>query len=253
MTTDQVQAIGPEFTAFLRPFERFFDTLKTIRHFRNYSRGLLSDLPRKTAEPLALHAGVPPRNLQQFLKACLWDHDGLTDAVQRELLVQSAKLPADPIGTVAILDETSSLKKGDKTPGVQHQYLGCVGKRANGIVTVHLAVARGKFKALLDSELYLPKSWDENRKRCQDADIPDAMRYRPKWQIGLELVAKAETNGWQFDWMTFDEEYGSRPEFLWVLDLGGVQYVGEVPKNFFCRPDEVRRRLAPRRCFPGPA
>ncbi len=25
MTMDQVQAVGPEFTAFLRPFERFFD------------------------------------------------------------------------------------------------------------------------------------------------------------------------------------------------------------------------------------
>lgn len=252
MTTDQVQAIGPEFTAFLRPFERFFDTLKTIRHFRNYSRGLLSDLPRKTAEPLALHAGVPPRNLQQFLKACLWDHDGLTDAVQRELLVQSAELPVDPIGTVAILDETSSLKKGDKTPGVQHQYLGCVGKRANGIVTVHLAVARGRFKALLDSELYLPKSWDENRKRCQDADIPDAVRYRPKWQIGLELVAKAETNGWHFDWMTFDEAYGGKPEFLWVLDLGGIQYVGEVPKNFYCRPGRSPTTISAEAVFSRP-
>ena len=29
---------------------------------------------------------------------------------------------------------------------------------ANGIVTVHLVVAHGKFKALLDSELFLPES-----------------------------------------------------------------------------------------------
>ena len=79
MTTDQVQAIGPEFTAFLRPFERFFAEPETVRHFRNYSRGLLTDLPRKTAEPLAMYVGTPPRCLQQFLKACLWDHDGLTD------------------------------------------------------------------------------------------------------------------------------------------------------------------------------
>jgi hypothetical protein len=67
MTTEQVLVIGPEFTAFLRPFERFFDTLKTVCHLRNYTRGLLSDLPSKTAEPLALQAGFPPRNLQQFL------------------------------------------------------------------------------------------------------------------------------------------------------------------------------------------
>ena len=145
MTTEQVQAIGPEFTAFLRPFERFFDTLKTVRHFRTYSRGLLSDLPRKTAEPIAVQAGTPPRNLQQFLKACLWDQAGLTNAVQETVRAAVAELPADRVGTVGIIDETSTLKKGDKTPGVQRQYLGCVGKVANGIVTVHLVVAHGKF------------------------------------------------------------------------------------------------------------
>src|SRR5580765_5011540 len=146
MTTDQVQALGPAFTAFLQPFERFFDTLKTVRHFRAYTRGLLSDLPRKTAEPIALSAGTAPRNLQQFLKACLWDHAGLTDAVQQALQAAAADLPADPVGTVGVLDETSAVKKGTQTPGVQRQYLGSVGKVANGIVTVHLGVARGRFK-----------------------------------------------------------------------------------------------------------
>lgn len=252
MTREQVEAIGPEFTAFLQRFERFFDTLKSIRHFRNYTRGLLSDLPRKTAEPLALYAGVPPRNLQQFLKACLWDHDGLSNAVQRQLLDASAHLPSDPIGTIGILDETSSLKQGTKTPGVQRQYLGCVGKVANGIVTVHLAVARGKFKALLDSELFLPESWDADRQRCREADIPDDVRYRPKWQIGLELMAKAQNNGWQFDWLTFDEGYGGKPDFLLMLDLANQQYVGEVPKTFSCRPGRSQTPISAETVFSRP-
>lgn len=252
MTTEQVEAIGPEFTAFLRPFERFFDTLKAVRHFRHYTRGLLSDLPRKTAEPLALAAGVPPRNLQQFLKANLWDHGGLTDAVQRRLLDGAADVPADPVGTVGVLDETSALKKGDKTPGVQRQYLGCVGKVGNGIVTVHLAVAKGKFKALLDSELYLPESWDQDRKRCRAADIPDEMCYRPKWEIGLGLVARAETNGWRFDWLTFDEGYGGKPGFLAVLDLADQQYVGEVPRTFACRPGRSRTPIRAEAVFSRP-
>lgn len=252
MTPDQLQAVGPEFTAFLRPFERFFDTLKTVRHFRHYTRGLLADLPRKTAEPLALHAGVPPRNLQQFLKACLWDHDGLTDAVQRELLAATADLPADPVGTVGVLDETSARKQGTKTPGVQRQYLGCAGKVGNGIVTVHLAVAKGRFKALLDGELYLPESWDADRERCRAADIPDDIRYRPKWQIGLELLARAEGNGWRFDWLTFDEGYGGKPGFLAVLDLADRQYVGEVPRTFACRPGRSRTPVSAEAVFSRP-
>jgi len=242
MTPDQVQALGPEFTAFLRPFERFFATPESVQHFRNYARGLLSDLPRKTAEPLAQAAGTPPRCLQQFLKACLWDHDGLTAGLQRTLLATVADLPPDAVGTVGILDETSARKQGTKTPGVQRQYLGCVGKVDNGIVSVHLAVAHGTFKALLDSELFLPESWDADRDRCREADIPDDVRYRPKWQIGVELLTRAERNGWQFDWLTFDEGYGGKPGFLQVLDLAGQSYVGEVPTTFSCRPG--RRRTA---------
>jgi SRSO17 transposase len=252
MTKDLLQAIGPEFTAFLRPFERFFDNPGTVQHFRNYTRGLLTDLDRKTAEPLAKYAGTPARCLQQFLKACLWDHDGLTDGVQQALHAAVAELPPDPVGTVCILDETSALKKGTKTPGVQRQYLGCAGKVANGIVTVHLVVAHGPFKALLDSELFLPESWDADRERCREADIPDEVRYRSKWEIGLELLARTERNGWRFDWLTFDEWYGGKPGFLRVLDVAALRYVGEVPKTFSCRPGPSRTALSAEAVFAQP-
>ena len=252
MTTEQIQAIGPEFTDFLRPFERFFADPKTVQHFRNYSRGLLTDLPRKTAEPLAKYAGTPPRSMQQFLKACLWDHDGLIDAVQQALRAAVAGLLPDPVGTVGVIDETSALKQGKKTPGVQRQYLGCVGKVANGIVTVHLTAARGKFKALLDSELYLPKSWDADRERCRQADIPDEVRYRSKWKIALELLGRADENGWQFDWLTFDEWYGGKPWFLWLLDLTATRYVAEVPKTFSCRPGRSQTKMSAENVFSQP-
>lgn len=252
MTTEQVQALGPDFTAFLRPFERYFEQPETVRHFRNYTRGLLTDLPRKTAEPLALYAGTPPRNLQQFLKACLWDHEGLVDAVQQAVLRAVQALPPDPVGTVGIIDETSALKQGTRTPGVQRQYLGCMGKVANGIVTVHLAVAHGTFKALLDSELYLPQSWEDDRERCRQADIPDDVHYRSKWEIALELLAHAESNEWKFDWLTFDEWYGGKPMFLRILDLAGQRYVGEVPKSFSCRPGRCRTPMSAEAVFSQP-
>ena len=252
MTTDQVQAIGPAFTDFLRPFEWFFEDPKTVQHFRNYTRGLLTDLDRKTAEPLANYAGTAPRCLQQFLKACLWDHEGLTDSVQQRLRAAVAELPPDPVGTVFVLDETSALKKGTKTPGVQRQYLGCAGKVANGIVTVHLVVVHGNFKALLDSELFLPESWEADRDRCKEADIPDEVHYRSKWEIGLELLARTERNGWQFDWLTFDEWYGGKPGFLRVLDVAGWRYVGEVPKTFSCRVGRSPKALSAEAVFAQP-
>jgi SRSO17 transposase len=144
------------------------------------------------------------------------------------------------------------VKQGDHSPGVQRQYLGCVGKLQNGIVTVHLAVARGSFQALLDGELYLPESWDADRPRCAQADIPDDVVYRPKWRIALELLGRADANGHRFDWITFDEGYGCRPEFLAALDETGQRYVGEVPSNFTVRLGRSATAVAARDVFARP-
>jgi len=200
---------------------------------------------------LAKYASTPAR-FQQFLKACLWDHDGLTDAVSQTLRERVARMVADPVGTVRILDETSSLKSGTKSHGLQRQYLGCVGKVDNGIVTVHLVVARGIFKAMLDSELYLPKSWDDDRLRCRQADIPDTVRYRPEREIAIELVARSQQNGWELDWLTFDEGYGGKPKFLRLLDVADIQHVGEVPKTLSCRPGRSRTKLSAEAVFSVP-
>jgi SRSO17 transposase len=134
-----------------------------------------------------------------------------------------------------VIDETSCAKKGDQTPGVQRQYLGCAGKVENGIVTVHAAAARGRFKALLDADLYLPESWDADRDRCRAAGIPDEVRYRPKWRIALEQLARLEATGVAFDWLTFDEGYGAPVPLPRVLNLAGRRFVAEVPRSFAVR------------------
>jgi SRSO17 transposase len=235
MTEQQIAELGPAFARFLGRFERFFAQRRTAGHFRDFCRGLLSELPRKSVEPIALEAGTAVRTLQEFLTTATWDHLGLRDALQQHLAAALPAFPDDGLGTIGIIDETSARKQGDQTPGVQRQHLGCVGKLDNGIVTVHLAVATGRFKALLDADLFLPKQWDADRPRCQKARIPDTLRYQPKWQIALEQLARAERNGLCFDWLTFDAGYGQTPAFLALLDFVGQPYVAEVPVSFSCR------------------
>lgn len=115
---------------------------------------------------------------------------------------------------MGLIDETSSVKKGDKTPGVQRQYLGCVGKVDNGIVTVHLGAVRGQLKALFDGELFLPKVWANDRERCRKAGIPDDKKHEPKWKLAVWEYTRARQNGFVFDWMVFDAGYGSTPAFF---------------------------------------
>jgi SRSO17 transposase len=235
MTEQQLLDLEPALADFLEPLLGCCRYAPTAAHLGTYVRGLLSDLPRKTAEPLALRAGTAVRTLQEFLRDHAWDAAGLTDQLRRRA-AQHLPTIDDPtgLGTVGLIDETSAVKDGTKTPGVQRQYLGCSGKIDNGIITVHLGVARGPYKTLLDGELYLPTSWDEDRPRCREAAIPDEMVYRPKWRIALELLDRAIDCGVHLDWLTFDEEYGKRVGFAWGLDQRGLLFVGEVPRNFSC-------------------
>jgi SRSO17 transposase len=234
MTEQQLEELGPALSSFLDRFLFCCGYTQTFAHLGVYVRGLLSDLPRKSVEPIALQAGTPVRTLQEFLKDHQWDSRAVRDLLQRHTADTLSALPDDGLGAVGLIDETSVPKQGTKTPGVQRQYLGCTGKVDNGMVTVHTGVCKGRYKALLDAELYLPEGWSGDRPRCREAGIPDAVAYRPKWQIALEQLDRARANGLALDWLTFDEEYGKRPGFLAGLELRGLRFVGEVPRSFSC-------------------
>jgi SRSO17 transposase len=234
MTEQQLRDLGPALSAFLNRFLYCCGYTQTFAHMGTYVHGLLSDLPRKSAEPIALAAGTPVRTLQEFLKDHVWDCRAVRDLLQRHTADLLLRQPDDGLGTAGIIDETSVVKCGTLTPGVQRQYLGCVGKVQNGIVTVHLGVARGRFKSLVDAELYLPEGWAADRPRCRAAGVPDEVTYRPKWRIALERLDRARGNGVQLDWLTFDEGYGQRPAFLAGLDQRGQRFVGEVPRACSC-------------------
>ena len=143
MTDRDIARLGP--ASSLGGYRPCFLQGRTADHFDDYCRGLLSDLPRKTVEPIALVCGTAVRTLQEFFVTVSWDHDLARDTLQRHLAGVIEALPADPLGTVGVIDETSCVKKGEKTPGVQRQYLGCVGKLENGVVTVHVGVTHGRF------------------------------------------------------------------------------------------------------------
>jgi SRSO17 transposase len=235
MTEQEIAGLGPAFASYLGRFRNCFSQKRTAAHFDTYCRGLLSDLPRKSVEPIALEAGTAVRTLQEFLVTAQWDHEAGRTTLQRDLAAAVAALPTDGVGTVGVIDETSCQKWGEHTPGVQRQYLGCVGKVDNGIVTVHVGVVKGNFQALVDADLYLPQSWDADRDRCRAAGIPDEVRYRPKWRIALDQLVRLADHGMSFDWLVFDEGYGAAVPFLRILGLVGQKFVAEVPVNFAVR------------------
>jgi SRSO17 transposase len=242
MDAQAVMELRPALTAYLREFDGCFANIRSRRHLETYVAGQLSDLQRKSIEPMADAAGVPPRTLQEFLSLARWDEAAARERLQRRV----ARRHGHPHG-VGVIDETSFVKKGNRTACVQRQHCGAVGKLENCVVSVHLGYAAGDFHMLLDGELFLPEeTWHHNRTRCRAVGIPDEVVYRPKWQMALEQYRRAVRHGVRFAWLTFDEGYGGKPPFLRELDACGQNYVAEIPASFVgwtVEPEVLRREL----------
>src|SRR5690242_21343203 len=134
MTEEQLDGLGPALDDFLQPYLFCCGYTQTFAHLHTYCKGLLSDLARKSVEPIALASGCAVRTLQEFLRDHQWQHTKVREQLQRDVADELSGLADDGLGNVGLIDETSALQSGNKTPGVQRQYLGCVGQIDNGIV-----------------------------------------------------------------------------------------------------------------------
>ena len=187
MTVEQIRSLGPALAKFLDEFSDCFKTPQTREHLKHYVKGQLSDLPRKSVEPMANLAEVPPRTLQEFLSLSDWDQQLLRTRLQQLV----AREHADP-NAIGILDASGHPKKGSQTACVHRQYCGATGKLDNCVMGVHLAFVSwdNNFRAMLDSELFLPKSWSEDKERREAAQIPPELTHRPKSELAVPTSAK---------------------------------------------------------------
>jgi SRSO17 transposase len=236
MTADQIRSLQPALAALLESFRGCFGREPTFGHWERYLLGLLADLKRKSIEPIALAAGVKVRTLQEFLATFEWDHGRVGKLLQQRVMDRHASEAA-----IGVIDASGHVKQGKKTPGVQRQWCGEVGKKENCVVGQHLLYTnndpQNPFSCVLASDVYLPKSWADDRPRCRAAGIPDEVVYRQKWRIAIDQVEQAVGNGVRFSWLTFDEEYGSVPQFWFELDRLGQRGIGEARANFLCWPE----------------
>ncbi|MFD8321626.1 IS701 family transposase [Kitasatospora purpeofusca] len=134
---------------------------------------------------------------------------------------------------VLILDDTGFIKKGTTSAGVQCQYSGTAGRTENCQIGVFAAYASTRGRALVDRELYLPKSWTEDRERCSAAKIPDERDFRTKGELAKSLVLRALASPLSIAWVTADSAYGQDGRSRRMLEQSGAGYVLAVPKSQF--------------------
>ena len=105
MDADQIRQLKPMLTRYLSQFADCFARRDTRAHFSTYVEGQLSNLEEKSCEPIALAAGVPPRNLQEFLATYRWEEHRARDRLQ-EMVVREDSAP----NAIDIVDETSDVR-----------------------------------------------------------------------------------------------------------------------------------------------
>src|SRR5215469_6259593 len=205
---------------------RFFRVEPRLRA-RAYVRGLLAPLASKNGWTLAEAAGDgTPDGMQRLLNRATWDCDGVRDDVRAYV----ASHLGSPDG-VLVVDETGFLKKGTKSAGVQRQYSGTAGRVENCQLGVFCAYASGKGRALIDRELYLPKSWIADRDRCREAAVPGDVVFATRTELARVMLGRALEAGVPAAWVTADEAYGKDGKFRAWLEQRRIGYVAAVPKS----------------------
>ncbi|MBZ9644518.1 IS701 family transposase [Streptomyces sp. PSKA30] len=211
---------------FLRIGHRF-RRVEPRRRMRDYIRGLLGPVGRKNGWQLAEYAGhATPDRLQRLLNGSRWNADDIRDDLQHYV----AERLGEPDG-ILILDDTGFLKKGTTSAGVQRQYSGTAGRTENCQIGVFAAYATTRGRALVDRELYLPKSWTDDRDRCRAAHIPDERTFATKPDLAKAMVRRALASPLPIAWVTADAAYGQEWRLRRMLEEAALGYVLAVPKS----------------------
>ncbi|WP_455566353.1 IS701 family transposase [Nonomuraea wenchangensis] len=204
-----------------------FGRVEPRRRARSYLLGLLAPVERKNSWQLAEAAGDDgPEGMQRLLNFYTWDADAVRDDLRAYVVEQLG----GPDG-VLIVDETGFPKKGDQSAGVQRQHSGTAGRVENCQLGVFLAYVSAHGRALIDRELYLPKSWTSDPNRCARAGIPSTVEFATKPALARTMLARAFTAGVPARWVTADEAYRQDSKFRRMIEQHRLGYVVAVPRN----------------------
>jgi SRSO17 transposase len=203
-----------------------------------YAAAVMSELPERNGWSIARHAGdKTPDKTQRLLNHASWDTFAAMAVVRRFAvagLEEAARRGRRRRGLViGAIDETGQQKAGEATAGVKRQYLGCAGRVANGISTVHLSYVReGTGHALIGARQWIPREQIEDPVKSVVMGLPPGLVFRTKGQLAIDISKDAAGGGIRPDFYCGDEVYGNCTGLRGHFEAEGQAYVLRVPSNF---------------------
>jgi len=215
---------------YLSEYQCFFKN-KTKKFFdkaEKYSKGIFLSRERNIERICESHHDTEYYRMQHFISDSNWD---AREVIDKSSIETSQALPKQKL-TGLIIDETGTVKKGDKSVGVGWQYCGNVGKTANSQVAVMACLSNGDFASMVDARLYLPQDWCNDNRRCDKAKIPAENRvFKTKAELAFDIVQHQLQLGVEFDFVGADGLYGNDAELADKLDDLGCLYMLDVHRD----------------------
>lgn len=218
-----VPATTEALDAFCAQFDDLFCRRAERVALRQYLIGLL--LPRehhKTVTVLAsLVPGAARQRLHHFLHDAPWDGAALN---RRRLAVWQAHPELAPHrGGVLIVDETGDPKRGHAIALVANQYIGKLGRTANGVVAVTAHWTDGHHHVPLGVKPYRPAA------RLSEGKSDATFRTKP--ELAWELVQEAQSADIPFCAVVADCIYGENPKLEARLFSADLRYILAIRPN----------------------
>lgn len=209
-----------EFTV---PYGRLLPRRELRSHGEDFIRGLLSDLERKSTEPIAERAGKFRRGMQRFIGESAWDHEPLLDELNRQVATKIGSRDA-----ALVFDGSGFPKKGYASVGVARQWCGRLGKVDNCQVGVFLGYVSATGHTLVDERLYLPEDWAKDKDRREMCHVPKAVKFKTAHELSLEMLERRGST-LPHAWILGDDEFGRVTWFRDRLNGMGERYLLDIP------------------------
>jgi SRSO17 transposase len=230
-----------------------------------YLRGLMLDGRRKSMQPMAARLGVDHQQLQQFLTSSTWDYVGVrrrlaataVEAVAAQVwVVDDTGFPKDgkasacvarqycgTLGKVANCQIAVSVHAATDTASAvldwrlfvpQSWDQTCVPDAAGVVANVQAARLReqgqsldeaGAKKPVVRVKVPGPEQVAAIERRRAASRLPEQERYRPKWQMALEMLDELAGWGHRPPVLVADAGYGQVAEFRLALSERDIRYV----------------------------
>lgn len=220
--------------AFMQPFLVNYRRHEQATHATTVVRGLCSDLEHKNGESIAYLFGLDRKAIQHFIGESSWDDRPLREELARQVGSQLGESDG-----VLVFDPSAFPKSGKQSVGVARQWCGRLGKIDNCQVGVSLGYVSSKGHTLVDTELYLPKEWTDDKQQMKRAGVPkDRQRSRTRHEICLELLDR-HGEKLPHTWITGDDEIGRPADFRRKLRDRNERYLLAVPCNTTIRDLEI--------------